>query len=182
MSRVLAIALVMLSLSGCEEAPGGRSSHDVHCSGSYGVTGKTLSPPDWIHGTWRQPYSVIAMGFITLSWTFSERNAVNFSHSAVGGELAELDEKLRRGKIGLKEYYDRRDEIVAGRTKTAVLDVKELGYPVIGESSSTESYTIRLCSRHPEGETRTEFQFRKSSTGLNYATSVSVLPVELVRG
>ena len=98
--RVLAIALVMLTASGCEEAPGGRASHDVHCAGSYGVSGKTLSPPDWIRGTWQQPYRAVAMGFITLSWTFTERNAVNSSHSGADKEeLEELDEQFEKGLI-----------------------------------------------------------------------------------
>ena len=123
------------------------------------------------------------MGFITLSWTFTERNAVNYSHSGVDKEeLEELDEQLEKGQITLRGYYDRRDDILARRTKTAVLDIKELEYPVIAESSSTQEYTIRLCTRHPDGETKTTFQFRKSSTGLNYTTNVSVLPAELVRG
>ena len=148
---------------------------------SYGLSGKRLSPPDWLHGAWRQPTAVIATAPVTLSWEFTEDNAVNYSHGP-SEELTELTEEFDNDRINIQEYYARVDALLAERSKTTVLDFKDLEYPVIGENSSAEEYTIRYCYHLPGGdELRVTYRFEKTSYGLNYRAVGSILPVELIR-
>ena len=186
----VSVFLAMLTASGCEEALGGRGDTDVHCVMSYGISGETLSPPEWLRGTWRQSNREIATSPVTVSWEFTDDNAAYYLHSSTveqRNSLKELRDRLDRDRISLQEYYNSIDTILEEilRRRDPVLDFKNLGYPVIGENSSADEYSIRQCTPVLEGkESKSTYSFvRTSSARLNYNYyGVSLSSVQLVRG
>ena len=115
---------------------------------------------------------------------------MNYSHGGAVEErkaLRELRDKLDRDLISLSEYFRLEpslvNEILKELYRNPILDFEELEYPVVGESSSVDEYSIRQCTRLPEGnEIKSTFGFvMTSSNRLDYWTNVSLSPVPLIR-